>query len=211
MWRLSRSGTRPEPRLYETATGGLRTAVRLHADVVALAHRRETRASGPRSVRTLAASTALCFGAAALLLLGHRLASGLVALVAGGALVAGTVAARRDGDGRSAMVEAVADRLFDGCLLASIAWVWRSSSDRVSILALVCLSAAYLASYERARGESLRYRGREGIGYRATRVALLSAGLLTGAVEPALWLFASLAVAAAAVRAWNVARQERLS
>ena len=79
----------------------------------------------------------------------------------------------------------------------------------VAFLALVALGASYLASYERAKGESLGYRGSEGLGYRSARLALLVLALLTGWIQGALWAFVILTVAASAVRGWNVARQER--
>ena len=57
----------------------------------------------------------------------------------------------------------------------------------------------------------LGYRGTESLAYRATRYATLVLALLTGWLEPALWIFVVLTAAAAAVRAWNVAAQERRS
>jgi glycyl-tRNA synthetase len=102
-----------------------------------------------------------------------------------------------------------AQRIFDAGVLAPLAWVARHGDERVAALALFGLGAAFLASYERARGQSLGYRGSEGVGYRAVRVAILAAALLTGRLEPLLWVFLALTVAAAAVRAWNVALQQR--
>jgi CDP-diacylglycerol--glycerol-3-phosphate 3-phosphatidyltransferase/archaetidylinositol phosphate synthase len=105
----------------------------------------------------------------------------------------------------------VLDRVFDASILAPLAWVWRSHSIEVSILALVGLGASFLASYERARGRSLGYPGNETVGYRGVRTAILVLGLLTGWIEGSLWAFAVLTVTASGVRALNVARRERRS
>jgi uncharacterized membrane protein YphA (DoxX/SURF4 family) len=75
----------------------------------------------------------------------------------------------------------------------------------------VGLGAAYLASYERAKGQALGYVGVESLGYRVTREALLVFGLLTGWVAGALWAFTIVTLAAVGARAWNVAIQERYS
>jgi hypothetical protein len=42
-----------------------------------------------------------------------------------------------------------------------------------------------------------------------TRYAVLALGLLFGLAEAALWVFAVVALAAAAVRSWNIVVQER--
>ena len=54
--------------------------------------------------------------------------------------------------------DALLDRALEACVLAPVAWVSRDGSPRVAVLALVGLGASYLASYERARGESLGFR-----------------------------------------------------
>jgi len=107
--------------------------------------------------------------------------------------------------------DGVLDRVFDACVLVPLAWVAREGSNVDAFLALIGLGASYLASYERARGAALGYRGTESLAYRATRYATLVLALLTGWLEPALWIFVVLTAAAAAVRAWNVAAQERRS
>ena len=159
----------------------------------------------------LLASAALCGGSAALIVLRHRLLAGVVALAAAATLVAGTVRARAQGDRPVLFAELIVDRIFDAAILAPVAWVWRSQSVRISVLALVGLAASYLASYERARGRSLGYQGNETVGYRVVRGAILAIGLLTGWVESALWALVVLTVSASSTRAWNVARQERRS
>ncbi len=149
-------------------------------------------------------------GAAAwLILAGHRLLAGVAAVVGAVATLGPTgdrATARRP---RLTLAGRLLDRALEGAILAPLAWVARLGSVRVSVLALVGLGASYLASYERARGEALGYRELEGTGYRTLRAAILVGGLLTGWVEASLWAYAALTVSASAVRAGNVARQER--
>ena len=159
----------------------------------------------------LGASVAGCGVAAALIILRHPGLAGVAALVAATLLVWGTGRARAERRRPILFAELVMDRVFDASILAPLAWVWRSVYPRVSVLALVGLGASFAASYERARGRSLGYPGRETVGYRTVRTAILSIGLLGGWIEGALWAFAALTVTASGVRAMNVARQERRS
>jgi CDP-diacylglycerol--glycerol-3-phosphate 3-phosphatidyltransferase len=152
---------------------------------------------------------------AALLLTRHRFIAGVAALGAGAALLAGTtLVGRGEGGtaripGRARFVERILDVVFDASVLVPLAWVMRAGSDWDAILALVGLGAAYLASYQRAKGQSLGYLGSESLGYRVTREAILVIGLLTGWLLAALWAFTVLALAAACVRVWNIVLQER--
>jgi hypothetical protein len=141
-----------------------------------------------------------------LILSGHRLWSG-VAAVAGTALF--LAASEPFADARTAFAGRMLDRALEACVLAPVAWVSRDGSPRVAVLALVGLGASYLASYERARGESLGYREAEGPGFRTVRAGLLVLALLTGWIEFWLWAFAAVTASAGVVRAANVARQER--
>lgn len=179
---------------------------------------------GKRRLLVLAASAALSAGTAALILTRHRLLATIPALGASAALLVAAFGARAEGvdwmDPASRVeptrhaerfADGTLDRVFDACVLVPLAWVTRSGSNVDAFLALVGLGASYVASYERARGEALGYRGTENLAYRATRYATLVFGLLTGWLEAALWAFVVLTVAAAAVRAWNVAAQERRS
>ena len=159
----------------------------------------------------LGGAAAACGGTAALVLTGHRTAAGLIALVAAVLLLAGTVKARAGRRRALLFAELVLDRIFDASILAPLAWVLRSLSVRVSILALIGLGASFVASYERARGRSLGYAGTETVGYRGLRAAILVLALLAGWIESALWAFVALTLSASAIRALNVARQERRS
>ncbi|MFN2590709.1 MAG: hypothetical protein ABR518_08050 [Actinomycetota bacterium] len=141
-----------------------------------------------------------------LLLADQRLLAGFAALVAFAVMV-GIIPVVPGA--RRRFAERTVDRLFDACLLAAVAWVWRGEAPLVSILALVGLAASYLAAYERARGEALGYRGREAVPYRAVRQGLLVLALLTGWVQWTLAAFGVVTILAAGVRASNVVAQER--
>jgi hypothetical protein len=150
-----------------------------------------------------------------LLLTRHRLLAGLAALASSAAFLGASILVRREhggspqSGGRVLLAERIADLVFDAAVLVPLAWVMRAGSNWDAVLALVGLGAAYLASYERARGQALDYVGVESLGYRVTREALLVFGLLTGWVAAALWAFTIVALAAVAARAWNVVAQER--
>jgi phosphatidylglycerophosphate synthase len=148
---------------------------------------------------------------AVLLLTQHRVWGGAAALVAAGTMLVAAAAARAAKDARARFTELVLDRVFDACVLAPLAWVARTGSIRIASLAMIGLGASFVASYERAKGQSLGYAATEGLGYQLIRSALLVVGLLTGWVEASLWAFAALTVVTATVRAWNVAEQERRS
>jgi hypothetical protein len=141
-----------------------------------------------------------------LLLAGQRLLAGFAALVA--AIVMEEVVPVVEGP-RGRIAERLLDRLFEACLLAAVAWVWWHDSPAVSVAALIGLGAGYLASYERARGVSLGYRGHDPRGFRALRHGLIVLALLTGWVHGFVFAFAVVTLLSAAVQAANVAGQER--
>ncbi len=166
--------------------------------------RADARRASPLTILTV--SVVLDAMAGWLIVARHPRIAGLAALAGGLGLLVGTAAARRR---RERFAELVADRLFDTAMLAPLAWTWRVPSPRLAGLALIGLAASFVASYERARGQSLGYRGRETLGYRTVRVGLLVGGLFTGWLTAALAGFYVVTVGAVAVRAWNVVLHER--
>jgi hypothetical protein len=157
----------------------------------------------------LLGSAALLAAAAELILARHLRLAGVVALAAAGGIIGLGVTSRRLTSARLRFAGQLMDRAFDGCVLAPLAWVARTNSPRTAVLALVGLSVSFLASYERARGEALDYRGSEREEYQTVRMSLPAVGLLGGWTEPTLWAFVILTASAAGVRAWNVIRQHR--
>ena len=143
-----------------------------------------------------------------LLLIREVEAAGWLALLAGAVLIAGGVLlGPRDRLGR--VLLSFADRLFDGCVLAALAWVTRSSDPWLAAGALVALAAGFLASYIRARGGSLGYGIEEGVVTPAIRYGLISIGLIAG-WRWSVWAVAVLMLLASAVRASQVVKEERL-
>ena len=155
-----------------------------------------------------AVAALLCGGVAALILFDHRVWAGVAALAAAALSLS---ASEPTADPRTTFAGRMVDRAFEACALAPVAWVSQHASPRVAVLALVGLGASYLSSYERARGESLGYREGEGAMFRTVRAGLLVLALLTGWIEFWLWAFAIVTGSASAVRAVNVAHQERRS
>jgi hypothetical protein len=171
-------------------------------------------APGDRSGRGrggLLLAGAIVFSAttASLILTRHRLLAGLAALAGALALLAANATSPRAARSRERFAGLVLDRVYEASILVPLAWVARAGDNGDAILALVGLGASYLAAYERAKGHALQYRGVERPLFRPTRYAILVLTLLTGWLFAGLWVFAVLTVAAAAVRAWNVARQDR--
>jgi hypothetical protein len=135
-------------------------------------------------------------------------AAGCATLVAGVALVAAGVLLQPS-DRTARVVLSFADRSFDGFLLGALAWVTRTSDTSTAGAALVALAAGFLASYIRAKGGSLGYGIEEGIVTPVVRYALLALALLLGWDAWAIWTIAAVNVLAAAVRASQVAKEER--
>lgn len=148
--------------------------------------------------------------AAAWLLLERRqVAAGWAALGAGTCLVLGGLLLR-PADRRVRVLLSFADRTFDGAVLGVLAWVLREEEPSTAAAALVALAAGFLASYIRAKGGSLGYGIEEGVVTPVLRYGLLSLALVFGWTRWAVWVVAGLVLLAAAVRASQVAKEERL-
>lgn len=169
-----------------------------------------TRARAWTTVAALCAVAAVCIGVATWAILdGRPQAGGTAALAAGMLLVVAGILASRSRDPRARMLVSFTDRAFDGCILAAIAWVERSSEPAASAGALMALAAGFLAAYVRARGSALGYLVEEGAGTRAVRVGLISVALLAGWTDWALFGVASWMLLVTLVRVSQVAKEER--
>jgi hypothetical protein len=107
------------------------------------------------------------------------------------------------------MLGELLDRAWDGAVLGPIAWVARVDDPAVAAGALVALCASFLSSYVRARGAALQYSVEESHVARGLRYALVTVGLASGWLGPAVWAAAGLSILAALVRTSQVAREER--
>jgi hypothetical protein len=108
------------------------------------------------------------------------------------------------------MLTELFDRTWDGAVLSAIAWASFDEAPGVAAGALVALCASFLSSYVRARGAALGYSVEESHVTRGLRYGLVSGGLLLpNLLGAAVWIAAGLGVLATAVRAGQVAREER--
>ena len=162
-----------------------------------------------------AAGVTLCAIAAVLVYLEHRdeivfFWLGAVVFVAGSLLdILDGALARRSGKGTpfGAFLDSTTDRVSEGLVLGAIALVFSRDGDELSVaLTIAAIGGSFLVSYTRARAEALGLRGDVGIGSRAERVVVITAGLLL-----APWGVLPWAIALLAVTAWFTVVQRVLS
>src|SRR5204863_8682146 len=102
------------------------------------------RPTGPATTAAVLVVGAASSGAAAwLVLAGHRAAGGVLALLAAVALILRPRAPDVRRREQAVFARRVLHRVFEAAVLASVAWVERTGSIRVAILALVCLASSY--------------------------------------------------------------------
>jgi CDP-diacylglycerol--glycerol-3-phosphate 3-phosphatidyltransferase len=117
--------------------------------------------------------------------------------------------ARRSGKGTQfgAFLDSTTDRMGEAFMLGAIALVFHRDGNEVALAAaFAALAGSFLVSYTRARAEALGLKGDVGIGSRAERVVVISAGL---ALAP--WGFLPWAVYILAATAWFTVLQRVLS
>ncbi|HEY3921192.1 MAG TPA: CDP-alcohol phosphatidyltransferase family protein [Gaiellaceae bacterium] len=134
-----------------------------------------------------ASGVALCLAASVLALFenrDHLLFYWLAAVV----FVAGSVLDILDGalaraGGKTtpfgAFLDSTTDRISEGFMLAAIAYIFaRHGRDVFVVVTVAAVAGSFLVSYTRARAEALGLRGDVGIGSRAERVVVITAGLV---------------------------------
>ena len=78
-----------------------------------------------------------------------------------------------------AFLDSTTDRVSEGFMLAAIAYVFaRENKDVFVVVAVAAVAGSFLVSYTRARAEALGLKGDVGIGSRAERVVVITAGLV---------------------------------
>ena len=78
-----------------------------------------------------------------------------------------------------AFMDSTTDRISEGFMLTAIAWVLaRDHHPAFVAVAVAAVAGSFLVSYTRARAEALGLRGDVGIGSRAERVVVITAGLV---------------------------------
>jgi CDP-diacylglycerol--glycerol-3-phosphate 3-phosphatidyltransferase len=78
-----------------------------------------------------------------------------------------------------AFLDSTTDRVSEGFMLTAIAWVLaRNHHPAFVAVAMAAVAGSFLVSYTRAKAEVLGLRGDVGIGSRAERVVVITAGLV---------------------------------
>jgi phosphatidylglycerophosphate synthase len=110
-----------------------------------------------------------------------------------------------------AFVDSMTDRVSEGVMLGAIALVFMRHGNEVAVaFTFAAAVGSFLVSYARAKAEILGLRGDVGIGSRAERVVVISAGLILapwGALQWAIYLLAATAWLTVGQRLLHVRRQ----
>ena len=125
--------------------------------------------------------------------------------------------ARTSGKGTpfGAFLDSTTDRVSEGFMLGAIALIFARHHHMAGVgLAFAAVAGSFLVSYTRAKAEGLGLKGDIGIGSRAERVVVITAGLVLapwGVLPYAIGLLAATAWFTVGQRVWSVRRQLRSS
>jgi CDP-diacylglycerol--glycerol-3-phosphate 3-phosphatidyltransferase len=112
-----------------------------------------------------------------------------------------------------AFIDSTTDRVSEGFVLGAIALVFHRDGNEVALAcAFAALAGSFLVSYTRARAEALGLKGDVGIGSRAERVVVITAGLVLapwGLLPWAIYLLTATAWFTVAQRVLSVRAQLR--
>src|SRR5881296_1212651 len=110
-----------------------------------------------------------------------------------------------------AFLDSTTDRVGEGAMLAAIALVFaRSGNDTAVVFTIVGVAGSFLVPYVRAKAEALGLRGDVGLGSRAERVVVITAGLVFapwGGLQWAIYLLAATSWLTVAQRILHVRKQ----
>jgi CDP-diacylglycerol--glycerol-3-phosphate 3-phosphatidyltransferase len=121
--------------------------------------------------------------------------------------------ARSSGKGTEfgAFLDSTLDRVGEGLMLGAIALVFAREENEVALAAAIAaVAGSFLVSYARSKAEGLGLKGDIGIGSRAERVVVITAGLVLapwGALQWAIYLLAATAWFTVLQRVLSVRRQ----
>jgi CDP-diacylglycerol---glycerol-3-phosphate 3-phosphatidyltransferase len=205
----------PSPRLATRVKQGYTTGVRQLASrsVTSLARTRVT----PNTLT--ATGVTLCLAAAVLVgfesrneILFYWL--GAIVFVVGSVLDILDGALARAG-GKStpfgAFFDSTTDRVGEGAMLAAIGLAFaRATNDVAVVFTIVAVAGSFLVPYVRAKAEALGLRGDVGLGSRAERVVVITAGLVFapwGGLQWAIYLLAATAWVTVGQRILHVRKQ----
>jgi phosphatidylglycerophosphate synthase len=96
--------------------------------------------------------------------------------------------------GRGAYLDSVFDRVGEIAAFAGlgVAVASETGDEAVLLLIILAIGGAMLVPYIRSRAEVEGFNGKAGLMGRAERVLLFTVGLMTGFIEPMLWIFVVL-------------------
>ena len=123
--------------------------------------------------------------------------------------------ARRSGKGTpfGAFLDSTTDRVGECFMLGAIALVFHRDDNEIALaFAFAAVAGSLLVSYTRARAEALGLKGDVGIGSRAERVVVITAGLVLapwGLLQWAIYLLTVTAWFTVGQRIWSVRSQLR--
>jgi phosphatidylglycerophosphate synthase len=126
-------------------------------------------------------------------------------------LLGGHRANHGDGAPFDRMLDALADRGWDGAMLGALAWMAHGVDTAIAVAALIALCASFISSYIRARGASLGYTVEESHVTRGVRYGLVVYGLAFDALRWTLWTAAGISILAVVVRTMQVAKEEQVA
>ncbi len=96
-----------------------------------------------------------------------------------------------------AFIDSTTDRASEAFMLGAIALAFTRGSEEVGVaLTVAAIAGSFLVSYTRARAEALGLRGDVGIGSRAERVVVITAGLVLAPWGGLPWAIGVLAATA---------------
>jgi CDP-diacylglycerol--glycerol-3-phosphate 3-phosphatidyltransferase len=99
-----------------------------------------------------------------------------------------------------AFLDSTTDRIGEGAMLGAIALVFHRHDHTVALaLAFAAVAGSFLVSYTRAKAEAMGLRGDVGLGSRAERVVVITAGLVLAPIS--IWLLVG-AIALLTATAW---------
>ncbi len=108
-------------------------------------------------------------------------------------------------------LDSTTDRVGEGAMLGAIALIFARQGNQVALgAAVAAIAGSFLVSYTRAKAEALGLRGDVGLGSRAERVAVITAGLMLapwGALQWAIYLLTATAWLTVLQRILHVRKQ----
>jgi CDP-diacylglycerol--glycerol-3-phosphate 3-phosphatidyltransferase len=182
-------------RVKQGYTTGARTLA--SRSIVGLARTRVT----PNALTT--AGVSLCLAASVLVYFeyGHELLFywlGAAVFVVGSVLDILDGALARAGGKTTpfgSFLDSTTDRIGEGAMLGAIALIFSRHGNEVALAATIAaIAGSFLVSYTRAKAEGLGLRGDVGLGSRAERVVVITAGLVLapwGVLQWAIYLLAA--------------------